>query len=479
MVWESYRILFESRAAHNVIPGGSVQRTTATALRAATAVLAFAVSAPAAAEQATVDRTIPVRVADDSAPRPAREIRFTFGGAVKLDVLYSMFPTGAVEPQSTIRSFYDPRGLPIEEGGADAEPHSGDVSAKSGGHSSGAEVQQYLDFHAKETRFFFAADGRLAGGQRIGGFVEADFLANPGAGTETVTNAYTPALRRAFVAYEGLLVGQDWTTFQNLDAYPDMLDYIGAPASGAIYVRQPLIRYTVGVFLGGDWQVALENAETWMQPRDGTVSAAQPVTEPFATGDSQLPDAVLRYDWNRRWGSVALATLVRQLRADGERTGGDAPADTANGTETGYGLSLSGRIPVTLEALRGDDIRFMVTYGEGIGRYVALGVVPDAVVDENNGLKPTPLLAGYFVYRRAWTPEWRTSFGLSHFSARNDRALAGPEATARVNSLHMNFLYSPVESVTFGVELFDAHRYVEDGGHGELHRFQLSARFTF
>lgn len=423
---------------------------------------AVATAQAAPAEVQPYEQTIPV--GEESAPVLFRDLRFMLGGAVKMDVLYSMFLTGPVDPRSPLRAYYDPRDLPIE--------------ADHGGHGGG-EQHQYLDLHAKETRFYLAADGTLVNGRRIGGLIEADFLANPGAGNEVVTNAYTPALRRAYVAYGGLLAGQDWTTFQDLEAYPDRLDYLKAPADGAVYVRQPLLRYSIDGFLGGDWRLSLENAETWVQPRDGTVAGAEPVTEPFVTGDSRLPDFAVRYELEPGWGHLSLATLVRQLRADAARTGGDAPADTASGTALGYGVSLSGRIPVTLAALRGDDLRFALTYGEGIGRYVSLGLVPDAVVDQDNGLQTTPLLAGYLFYRRAWTRSWRTNFGLSNLHVRNDPLLSGVEATARVVSLHMNFLYSPVESVTFGAELLDTHRYVEDGAHGELHRLQLSARYAF
>ena len=427
---------------------------------AAACVAATAQAAPA--EVQPYERTIPV--GGENAPALFRDLRFKFGGAVKMDLLYSMFPTGPVDPRSPLRAYYDPRDLPIE--------------ADHGGHGEGDE-HQYLDLHAKETRFYLAVDGTLVNGRRVGGLVEADFLANPGAGNEVVTNAYTPALRRAYVAYGGLLAGQDWTTFQDLEAYPDRLDYLKAPADGAVYVRQPLLRYSIEGMLGGDWHLALENAETWLQPRDGTVAGTEPVTEPFVAGDSRLPDFAVRYEVEPGWGHLSLATLVRQLRADAAATGGDAPADTASGTALGYGVSLAGRIPVTLAALRGDDLRFVLTYGEGIGRYVALGLVPDAVVDEGNGLQTTPLLAGYVFYRRAWTRSWRTNFGLSNLHVRNDTALSGLEATARAVSLHMNFLYSPVETVTFGLELLDTHRYVEDGAHGEMHRLQLSARYAF
>jgi hypothetical protein len=407
-------------------------------------------------------RTIPVGTGDDP-PTLFRDLKFRLGGAVKLDVLYSIFLTGAVDPRSPLRAYYDPRDLPIEAGHA--------------GHGGG-EQHQYLDLHAKETRFFFAADGTLVNGRRVGALVEADFLANPGAGTEVVTNAYSPALRRAYVAYGGFIAGQDWTTFQDLDAYPERLDYLKAPADGAVYVRQPLLRYSTAG-LGGDWHVALENAETWVQPRAGTVAGTEPVTQAFATGDARLPDAVVRYEVDRAWGHVSLAALGRQLRAEDAATGGDAPADRVDGTAVGYGISVAGQLPVTLAALRGDDVRFMLTYGEGVGRYVALGLVPDAVADASSGLEPVPLLAGYLFYRRAWTRSWRTNFGLSNLHVANDTALSGLDATARIISLHMNFLYSPVEAVTFGVEFLDVHRYLEDGAHGELHRVQFAARYAF
>ena len=59
--------------------------------------------------------------------------------------------------------------------------------------------------------------------------------------------------------YANWLFGQTWTTFQILDL-PEDLDFAGA-ADGIIFNRQPLIRYTMG-----DWQFAVENAETTLDP---------------------------------------------------------------------------------------------------------------------------------------------------------------------------------------------------------------------
>jgi len=361
------------------------------------------------------------------------ETALSWGGYVKLDVLYSRFSEGEV-PQSTARDTYVPSAIPVSSGGGD----SYDV----------------LDFHAKETRLFVKTETPLDNGMKLGSHIEFDFIVNQGAGNEVVTNAYNPGLRRAFLTYGNWLLGQEWSTFQNLGAIPETLDFVAFPTDGTVFDRQPMIRYTAGSFA-----IAAENPET-------TVNAAGTVS---AKNDSQVPDVVAR--WIGKFGAegnLGLAGIVRQLSVDDAASGGP------DATTVGYGISASGRIPLGPR----DDIRFMANWGEGIGRYIGLGIAADAAVDGDD-LEAIGIVAGYVAYRHAWTDQWRSTVTVSTFQADNDVALTTDGVTKSVVSGSANLLYSPAKPLTFGVEYRHAEREVESGADGALDRLQFSAKYLF
>lgn len=430
-------------------------RVTITAAGIA-ALLAVAGTAQAQAEPKPYERTIKVRVDDDPKPLPVADVDITYGGFVKLDALYSAYSDGDVATPGGLRDFYAPGSIP--------------VAATEAAEDSRA----MFDMHAKETRFFFKVDGHVDG-HKLGGYLEMDFISNPGSGTEVATNAYNPALRRAYISWNRWLFGQDWSTFQSLQSLPDTLDFVRWPTEGTVFSRQPMVRYTLPGVLGGEFVFAAENSETLLRPTAGTVAGATPVTANFVTGDSQMPDLVVRYNWKPAFGDLSASLLARQLKADNAATGGDAPNNLADGDATGLGLSVAGRVPV----LAKDDVRFMVTGGEGIGRYVALGTAPDAVVEADGDIDTVPVVAGFVAYRHVWSARWRSSAMLSTFQADNDTAISGTGVTKSVMSARINALYSPVDKLTLGLELTHAERELENGEDGTMDRLQASAMYSF
>jgi hypothetical protein len=371
--------------------------------------------------------------AADAAPAPT--VNINWGGYIKLDILGSRFSDGAVA-QSTARDFYVPNGIP--------------AAANSDDHT-------YLDFHAKETRLFVKADTALEG-HKLGAYVEFDFISGVVSGSEAVTNAYNPALRRAYVTYDNWLVGQDWTTFAYLTSLPETLDFVAWPSDGTVFGRQAQVRYTVGGL-----SLALENPES-------TVAANNSAT--FANADDNVaPDLIARYIFKAGPGDISVAGLVRQI-VDNGTVGG------ANDREVGVGASVAGKFKLG----SADDIRFTVSGGKGIGRYLALNTVGDAVVDDSGELDAVTIINGFVAYHHDWSSRWRSNLVASAFSADTgdapDSDLAAG-ATRRVTSASVNLLYSPVAKLTFGGELRHARRETVGDESGYLDRLQLSAKYAF
>lgn len=354
-----------------------------------------------------------------------------FGGFVKVDAYASRYSGGDPVNGDALREFHIPGSIPI--GGADEDTAT--------------------DFNARQTRFWLTTDG-MVGGHKIGTRMEMDFQTLPGAGDQRTTSPANPALRRAFITIDNWLIGQEWTNFQNTAVLPESADFIGA-AEGTVFARQVQVRYTRGPF-----SVSVENPETTVTPFGGGAR--------IVADDNSIPDFTARYAVSKPWGDFQIAGLLRQLRYQ-------SPASNIDSTATGWGLSASTKIKIGAK----DDLRLMVTGGEGIGRYVGLNFSNDAVLNGSGDLDAIGLVAGFAAYRHVWAPGWRSSLIWSAQKVDNDLAFTGLAANRSAQSLHANLIWSPVTAFDVGAELMFADREIETGASGDMTRLILFAKYGF
>ena len=354
-----------------------------------------------------------------------------FGGFVKVDAYASRYSGGDPVNGDALREFHIPGSIPI--GGTDEDAAT--------------------DLNARQTRFWLTTDG-VVGGHKIGTRMEMDFQTLPGAGDQRTTSPANPALRRAFITIDNWLIGQEWTNFQNTAVLPESADFIGA-AEGTVFARQVQVRYTRGPF-----SVSVENPETTVTPFGGGAR--------IVADDSTLPDFTARYAMSRPWGDFQIAGLLRQLKYQ-------SPATNIDSTATGWGLSASTKIKVGAK----DDLRLMVTGGEGIGRYVGLNFSNDAVLNGSGDLDAIGVVAGFAAYRHAWAPGWRSSLIWSAQKVDNDLAFTGLAANRSAQSFHANLIWSPVTAFDVGAELMFADREIETGASGDMTRLILFAKYGF
>ncbi|MGY6553737.1 MAG: DcaP family trimeric outer membrane transporter [Wenzhouxiangella sp.] len=383
--------------------------------------------APAPASEAIDElRADIARLDADKARRPSGAgTHFSFSGFLKHDMMYSRYSGGSVPARGLLRDFHVPGLIPV------------------GGESSTTD----FDTHIRESRFIFNVERP---DDDLQAFLEFDFSANTG-GDERLTNATSPNIRHAFVRWRGLLAGQHWTTFQNLTAFPETIDFIGI-TDGTIFVRQAQLRYT-----SGPWQMAIENPETTVTPFGGGAR--------LVTDTANIPDIVLRYNHNADWGNFTAAILGRQLGIDG-------PGGTER--QTAFAFSLSGKFDIGR-----NDIRWMFSGGPGIGRYLALNTANDAVLDMNGRLQTVDAYGGYIAYRHFWSDQWRSNFTLAAFRADHDTALSGLNETARTESARINLIYQATSHLRFGLEYQYARREIESGASGNLNRLQFATILGF
>jgi len=355
-----------------------------------------------------------------------------FGGYVKADFIASSYDGGDPANGDLLRDFYLPGSIPV----------------------GGADESTAADFNARQTRLWLTTEGVL-GGHKVGTRFEMDFQVLPGTGDQRTTSPSNLSLRRAFITVDNWLFGQEWTNFQNIAVLPDTADYIG-PSEGTVFARQVQVRYTKGPF-----SISVENPETTVTPFGAATR--------IIADDNSVPDVTVRYAVARPWGEASIAGLVRQLAYETTGTG------AIDSSTVGWGVSAAAKIKVGAR----DDLRLMLSGGEGIGRYVGLNFANDAVLDASGDLEAIGVVAGFASYRHIWSPQWRSNLTYSAQSVDNDRSLIGLATNKSAQSVRGNVIWTPLPALDLGAEVMFGERELESGASGELTRLQVFAKYGF
>lgn len=368
-------------------------------------------------------------------------VSFKIGGYVKTVASVSRFSGGEVAPLALGRDFYLPQQIPV----------------------GGPRGSTNNDFSAKQTRLYLALSTDVKG-HMLKGYVETDFQVASGTqGSERTTNGYDLALRRAYVQFDDLLIGQEWSNFQYVAALPESTDYVG-PTEGTVFARQPQLRYAFHLSKAATLSLSVEN------PQAATATGNNPAL--IENDDNHVPDFTARLNYAASFGELSLAGLIAPLRVQ-------------NGAQRdevfGWGLSAAGKLPFGPGKLA--DVRFMATYGQGIGRYLGLNFAADAVMTAATGkLSKVDNFAAFVAVRWPWTPSLRSTvtgsfqnadypggFVASNFAGFNHRAW----------SLAGNLFWTPAKSLDLGIEYRHGERVLVSGAAGRLDRIELAAKYAF
>lgn len=363
--------------------------------------------------------------------------RFSYGGFIKLDAAVTQTSDGDIPDGSVGRLFYVPKAIPVgggrtKEGGADT------------------------DMGANFSRFWFAADTDLESGDKLKGYLEFDLFGGGSTaftGNEIATNTYALTLRHAYVTWNKWLAGQTWSNFQDANALPDTIDFLG-PTEGIVFVRQAQLRYT-----SGPWSFSIENPETVYTPFRGNMAQ-------ISGDDGAVPDVTARYTAKGNWGHFSVGALARQLKYQNARV---------HDSNTGYGVSLSGKWNIGAN----DDFRYMVTAGSGIGRYIGLALNNDAVLDSAGDLENIDVISGFVGWRHVFGPKLRGNLFYSRAQYDNETALTGLGITKSSQSAHVNLIYTPIPKLDIGAEYIWGQREIESGDKGDLNRLQAHVKYSF
>ena len=292
----------------------------------------------------------------------------------------------------------------------------------------------------------------------IRGFVQIDFI-----GPDNKTQ---PRLRKIFITYKNWKIGQDWSTVDDLNTWPNILDFNGPNA--AAFGRRMMIQYSKQINERNSFQVALED------PAIPSVSLPE---DGLWKSKSLYPNLVGTYKYGSH-SYVRAAGIISPITYQERRTAED---DFKTNTTIGYGINLTSNIYTDQLS----NFKFGAFAGNGVStRVVAFsGDGYDGIVDSktNNSLKKLPVLSLLGAYEYWWNKKWSSVLFYS-FSTVGKKEYMDGDSSKNLKSVQhggFNTMYQPTSYFKTGMDF--TYGFVDryDGKRSEQARLQLSAVFMF
>lgn len=268
-----------------------------------------------------------------------------------------------------------------------------------------------------------------------------------------------PRMRQAYgevsnILFGGdLMAGQAWTTFADLEAFPNVLDFQGP--NSFFGTRQPLLRWTRGVGNGLKIMIAAET------PDNHIIEGADSLTG--------WPDGVVSMTWDEEVFHLKGSFVARDLQGSLD----DGPKETA----LGWGTSLSGKVKMPI-GIQKDFIRFSVTYGEGVGSNFNDQPL-DAVFDMDRSELVTIPVFGYFASYEHWWNQQLNSTVVYGFLEADNLDIQSADSFKNTEYASANFLWQPMGALLLGVEGLWGRREDKNGNNGSDFRMLFTTRYTF
>jgi outer membrane DcaP-like protein len=359
-------------------------------------------------------------------------INLSIGGRVKLDTIYNLDSVGGIRTNKADLAF-SPGSIPITNRG-----------------------KNELNANLRESRLWATLDFPL-GERQLSTYVEFDLFNSrrDSSGRSHVGN--DPRMRHLYVSYSNFTIGKTYTTFSNLNAYPEINDGNG-PVSNLI-IRQELIRYN-NDFSWGELFLAIEKPESTFTSSSGSS---------FQVNDDQTPDFIGKAEFSEAWGNWSLSAMVREINADGKMM------TAIDDTKWGGAISVAGRVLLPNQ----DNLRFTFSYGNALGRYLSFNAFDDATINNTGDINLTEITSGYVAYQHWWTKKLRSSFIIGVAHANQDTGKVPANVDKLFASSNINLMWSPTLKSSIGLEWLHGYRELENGDNGKIDRLQFSAIYKF
>ena len=345
-----------------------------------------------------------------------RQTRLQLGGYAKLDLIHDFQPAG-------FPTAFIPSTIPV---GALARYGNTNLNI----NESRFSLDVRRDTDLGELRFFY----------------ENDFFG--GEGVQPVYHLY-----HLYGQLHNFLIGYTYSTFLDVDADPDTLDFQGP--NGNTDATQAQVRYTQPLGGGHSLAVSAEEALTNIPTVSSNVSAT-----------SSVPDFTVKYRFDAERGHLQVSSLFRDLRAYSP-TLGEAHV-------FGWGLTLAGAHSVGSR----DSALFQVNYGEGIGRYLIdlNGQASDAALNSQGKLQALPAFGGLVAYQHYWSPRWRSTATYGYARVQN-LSTQPPDAFHSSQYFAANLIWKVRGAISLGGEFLYGTHVQNNRADAEAKRLQFSVQY--
>lgn len=274
-------------------------------------------------------------------------------------------------------------------------------------------------------------------------------------------------LRHAWGELGQFGAGQYWSTFMDIDVFPNSIEYWGP--NGMVFYRNVQARWTP--WSDGDSRFAISLERPGASGDGGKF--ADSVELEGVGGDFELPDLAAHVRYAQDWGHVQLAGILRQI----QWTDNNNDEFDLSGDELGWGFNLSSNYKIGRHVLRGS-----LVYGEGIQNYMNDASVDIGVVEQAGlptGQEAIPIFGLVAFLDLNWSEKWTSTIGYSLQD--NDVTNGQSDSSFKKGQYALtNILWHPVPNFFVGPELQWAKRdNYNDGFTSDDFRVQVSAKWNF
>ncbi len=289
-------------------------------------------------------------------------------------------------------------------------------------------------------------------------------------GTGVDAGQTTFRLRHAWGQLGRFGAGQYWSTFVDVDVFPNQLEYWGP--SGIVWYRNVQFRFTA--WSNGDSNLMFA-AERPGATADGG-SYADTIEIQGVKPRNPMPDITGHFRWSGKAGHIQVGGLYRRIQWDDLNA---TPTSDLSGHANGWGTTVSSNVKLSKHVLHLEAV-----YGSGVENYMN-DAPADVGVQNNFSNTRTPIVGkalpalGLTAFLDLnWSKKFTSTIGYSRVDIDTTDGQAPTSFKSGQYAL-TNILYYPIKNVMFGPEFQWGYRGNKDGSHMPDYRVQFSARYNF
>ncbi|MCS4503525.1 DcaP family trimeric outer membrane transporter [Arhodomonas aquaeolei] len=321
----------------------------------------------------------------------------------------------------------------------DVDEQLGDATAGSFGNLTDADdaPDGYTDLDASQSRIGFQTTTDM-GGSDLVTRIEGDFRSNF-------------RLRHAYGSWNGILAGQTWSNYNTFVGATSTLDFNSLAGLGGYQARVAQFRYTVG-----DFSVAVEDPQSSIAGTPGVKDS--------------LPALTARYEGSSGAIGYSFGGIVRQVETADEED-----------DITGYGAFAAGSYDMGAITLNGvlnyTDGATSYLYQSGFGSFNAA----DAYYEDGDLESVSAWGGSIGAGIDAGPGTVNIGYGRTELDSDDVDGInaAGGNQTETNQNVFLNYMWQPVERVTYGVEYSYWKAEDTDGNDADASRVSVAAQYVF